>query len=194
MRLSIERLGELLRATPPRSVERGPATRVAAVAAVLRNLDEPEILFIKRAAHPQDPWSGHIAFPGGRQDPGDADSLATALRETREEVGLDLAAHARYVGPLDDLQAQWRSQRIDLVIVPHVFVLEADVAPRPDPSEVELTLWAPLGPMLRGETRTSHAYHHEGQDLRFPAWQVGEHIVWGLTHRMLESLFGRVKA
>ena len=166
---------------------------MAAVAAVLRNLDEPEILLIKRAEHPLDPWSGHIAFPGGRQDPDDTDSLATAMRETREEVGIDLREHGRHLGPLDEVQANWRSQGIDLVIVPHVFVLEAVVEPRPDPKEVDLAMWAPLRPMLLGEARTTHAHRHEGEELRFPAWQVGPHVVWGLTHRMLESLFGRIR-
>jgi 8-oxo-dGTP pyrophosphatase MutT (NUDIX family) len=189
VRLSIDRLGELLRATPPKQVERGPATRVAAVAA-LRERDEPEILLIKRATHPRDPWSGHMAFPGGRQDPCDVDSVATAIRETREEVGIDLAAHGRLLGTLDDVQAVWRAQRVDIVIVPHVFRLDAEVTPIPDPSEVDAALWTPLGPMLRGETRTSFAYRHEDQDLQLPAWRVGEDIVWGLTQRMLEGLFG----
>lgn len=194
MRSRIERLGELLRATPPERVERGPATRVAAVAALLREREEPEILLIKRAAHPQDPWSGHMAFPGGRQDPTDADSLATAIRETREEIGLDLAAHAVYLGALDDMQAQWRSKRIDLVIEPHVFAVHGEVTLELDRREVDHALWTPLGPMLRGETRTSHAYQHEGKDLCFPAWQVGEHVVWGLTHGMLEGLFARLRS
>src|SRR4051812_3842337 len=60
-----------------------PAIRRAAVAAILRDAAEgPEILFIRRAEHPQDPWSGHMAFPGGREEPGDADLLETAIRET----------------------------------------------------------------------------------------------------------------
>lgn len=156
---------------------------------MLRRLDEPEVLLIKRAEHPRDPWSGHMAFPGGRQDPADPDSVATAIREVREEVGLDLATHGRLLGTLDDVEARWRARRIDLVIVPHVFVLEREVTLSPDPAEVDSVHWAPLGPMLRGETRTSHRYRHEGQELQFPAWQVGEHVVWGLTHRMLDSLF-----
>jgi len=193
VRPSIDRLGELLRATPPKQVERGPATRVAAVAAVLRERAEPEILLIKRAVHPRDPWSGHMAFPGGRQDPADVDSVATAIRETREEVGIDLAAHGRLLGTLDDIQAVWRAQRVDIVIVPHVFRLDAEVTPAPDPSEVDAALWTPLGPMLRDETRTSFAYRHEGQDLELPAWRVGEEVVWGLTQRMLEGLFGLLR-
>ena len=53
-----------------------------------------EALFIRRAERADDPWSGHIALPGGRREPGDADRLATAVRETREEVGVTLPASA----------------------------------------------------------------------------------------------------
>ena len=67
----------------------------AAVAALLRpGSDGAEFLFIHRADDPRDHWSGHMAFPGGRVEPTDADSLAAALRETREEVDLDLSAAA----------------------------------------------------------------------------------------------------
>ena len=63
----------------------------AAVAAIVVGAQEPEILVLKRRPHPQDPWSGHYAFPGGRRDPEDEDLLATCLRETREECGISLA-------------------------------------------------------------------------------------------------------
>lgn len=64
---------------------------------------DPEILFIKRAGRVGDRWSGHVAFPGGRRDPPDVDDRATAIRETREEVGLDLAhRHCLYVGNLPE--------------------------------------------------------------------------------------------
>lgn len=193
MRLSLPDLAALFRSTTPKVEPRGAGTRLAAVAAVLRNLESPEILLIKRAHHPHDPWSGHMAFPGGRYEPSDPDTVATALRETREEVGIDLAASAAYLGALDDVHALSRERRIDLVIVPHVFVLATDVVPVPAPEEVEAAMWVPLGPMFRGETETALSYHHEGKDQRFPAWQVGEDVVWGLTHRMLESFFGLLR-
>src|SRR5688500_11808432 len=83
----------------------GPARR-AAVALVLRDGPQGlELLFIRRAEHPLDPWSGQIAFPGGRAEPGDADLRTTAIRETAEELGFDLAADAEYLGHLDEVQA-----------------------------------------------------------------------------------------
>ena len=79
-----------------------PEARLAAVAAVLRVVDEPELLFIKRAEVAHDPWSGHVAFPGGRMEPDDESLEATAIRETFEELSLDLKA-GQMLGRLDDL-------------------------------------------------------------------------------------------
>ena len=84
----------------------------AAVAAVLRpGSNGPEVLLIRRAEHPNDPWSGHMAFPGGREDPCDADLFGTAVRETLEEVALDLTTNAALLGTLDDLPAVARGKR-----------------------------------------------------------------------------------
>src|SRR5438105_2270539 len=78
----------------------------AAVAAIVRERNaELELLFIRRAEHPQDPWSGHMAFPGGRVDHDDPDALAAAVRETREELGLDLGVHGEKLGELSHLVA-----------------------------------------------------------------------------------------
>ncbi|MYF74441.1 MAG: CoA pyrophosphatase, partial [Gemmatimonadetes bacterium] len=75
----------------------------AAVAAVFHpRRDDLYLLFIERATHPTDPWSGHIAFPGGTAEPDDSDLKYTAERETREELGLDLS-NAQYLGRLDDV-------------------------------------------------------------------------------------------
>src|SRR4051794_30309859 len=107
----------------PKTTPRGPDTKLAAVAALLRDPGELEVLLIKRAEQAADPWSGHMAFPGGRKDEGDRDLLATAIREAREEIGVELAER-ELAGRLDDVQAIARARPVDLVIVPHVFVLE----------------------------------------------------------------------
>ena len=74
-----------------------PGKPEAAVAAILTDERGPDLLFIHRVAHDRDPWSGHIAFPGGRIEEEDASSRAAAERETREELGMDLS-DATYLG------------------------------------------------------------------------------------------------
>jgi 8-oxo-dGTP pyrophosphatase MutT (NUDIX family) len=170
------------------------APRRAAVAAIVREHERvgPQVLFIRRAEHPKDPWSGHMAFPGGREEPSDADLLQTAIRETREEVSLDLSATARLLGRLDELPAVARGKRTGLTIAPFVFELLRD-APLHFNQEVSEVVWTPLGPLFRGELATVFPYEVGGQRVELPAHDVQGRIVWGLTHRMLESLFALLR-
>ena len=186
--MQVDRVRERMRSHRPRRVAE-EARRQAAVAAVLR--DGPagaEVLLIQRAENPADPWSGHMAFPGGRRDPVDDRLLATALRETREEIGLDLSG-AEHLGHVDDLEAVARGRILDLVIRPHVF---AWTGPLPDlkPNyEVATVVWAPVGPMIAGEIDTVRPWREGTATYRLPAYDVEGRIVWGLTYRMLRSLF-----
>jgi 8-oxo-dGTP pyrophosphatase MutT (NUDIX family) len=179
-----------LGAHTPKEQPKTAATGLASVAAVLRYPahDAPEVLLIRRPDKASDPWSGHMAFPGGRKDTADRDLVRTAMRETLEEVGVELGA-SELVGRLDDVQAISGGRPMDLIIVPHVFVLSRDVSLRLEPEEVAQALWAPLLPMLRGERDTVRPYVHEGKRMELPGYQVEGHIVWGLTYRMLELLF-----
>ncbi len=193
MDFSPDNLRAQLKAREPWLASVGESTRYAATAAVLRYVPEPEILFIRRTEMPEDPWSGQMAFPGGRQDPEDADLVATAIRETHEEVGIDLSAAGELLGRLDDVQATAQARRIDLVIVPQVFALREPVTLHPSSSEVDEALWAPLRPMVRGQTDTTQHWEHAGQQLDLPGYQVGPHVVWGLTFRQLQLLFALVR-
>ena len=169
-----------------------PDTPHAAVAAVLRyhgRAEEPDVLFIRRTSKPSDPWSGHIAFPGGRREPSDRDLVHTATRETAEEVGVDLERDGELIGRLDDVQAISKARPMDLVIVPHVFVVHRPVELVCEQSEVAEAMWSPIGPMVRGEIDTVHPYEREGRRLELPGYRVGPHVVWGLTYRMLQLLF-----
>ncbi len=162
----------------------------AAVAAILRAAADgsTELFFIRRAEHPEDPWSGHIAFPGGRKEPHDATLLATAVRETREEVGIDLD-EADFLGKLPDLPAFTRSKRSSLVVSPYVFGLRGDVAVAPN-HEVAETLWVPLAELAGISGRGTFVWTWEDKSMELPCIRLppAQHILWGMTYRMLETM------
>jgi 8-oxo-dGTP pyrophosphatase MutT (NUDIX family) len=160
----------------------------AAVAVVLQGReDDVEVLLIERAQCDGDPWSGHMAFPGGRVDPDDCDSRAAAERETREETGVDLST-AEPLGRLDDLEG--RGGRPGLVVSAFVYH-----APAPGPLapnyEVREALWVPLRRLVDPQAQITHPYPRGGTS-HFPAILVGNErqVVWGLTYRFIEILFG----
>jgi len=158
----------------------------ASVAVVLRARDPLEILLIKRATSERDPWSGHMALPGGRRDEVDADAFDTARRETLEETAVDLIATGKPLGRLDDVQPS--SVRLPrLVISPFVFGVprhvEASVASR----EVDQVFWVSIDHLRAPETRSSVSIPLPGGERHFPSFMVhGEHV-WGLTYRILEQ-------
>lgn len=193
MKIDVETVRRALGARPHRPADPGDGGRYAAVAAVIRPLgDDAEVLLIRRAQHASDPWSGHMAFPGGRKDPGDPDLLSTAVRETAEEVGLTLSPDTHLVGRLDDLPAIARGRPVGLVIAPFVFAVDGEVHLSPNHGEVEETLWAPLSPLFRGERDVAYPYEWDGRKISLPGYDVEGRTVWGLTHRMLQSLFETV--
>ncbi|KAJ9604616.1 hypothetical protein H2200_010730 [Cladophialophora chaetospira] len=122
---------------------------------------DPELLFIKRAGRAGDKWSGHVALPGGKRDPEDEDDLAAAVRETREEIGLDLdTAHCLHAGNLPErlVTTSW-GRDVLMVLCPYIFVLTSqDVPPvKPQPTEVAAIHWVSLRALLSPTLRTREA-------------------------------------
>lgn len=162
-------------------------TRRAAVALVLRNLVRgPEVLLMRRAERAGDRWSGQIGLPGGHADATDSDLLATALREAREEVGLELARDARLLGTLRAVQAKARGQLLPMWITPFVFALHTESGTVLGPEAVD-AFWFPLQRAGAGELPWTHRYLHENEERVLPAWRFGEHVVWGLTYEILSG-------
>jgi 8-oxo-dGTP pyrophosphatase MutT (NUDIX family) len=146
-----------------------------------------EILMIERAQRQGDPWSGHMGFPGGRLDPGDAHSYAAALRECVEEIGLDVAQHGRYLGRLSDLETHLRSGSSAMLVTPFVFAV-ADMPPLTPNYEVADILWIPLGYLATAEYRRSMPWQYEGIDAVLPYYIYQDRRIWGLSLGMLDEL------
>jgi 8-oxo-dGTP pyrophosphatase MutT (NUDIX family) len=168
----------------------------AAVAVVLRPgvADAPELLLIERAEKEGDPWSGHMAFPGGRQSPEDASPRWTAERETLEEVGLDLAP-AELLGQLDDLEGRHAGRPTGLVI--SAFVYHVPEAPplTVQAEEVQSAFWVPVSLMRDPSRQVDYRFRRGPASLTMPGIRVGEaesHVVWGLTYRFLEEFLALV--
>lgn len=184
--MSINTIRERLSAYQPRSVE-GPGHARAAVAIVLRDgVAGSEFIVIQRSQRDNDPWSGHMALPGGRQAPSDGDLFMTAARETHEEVGVDLLHCSELLGHLDDRRAG--GGRLDLVITPFVCALTAPVTLTPNHQEVANALWVPLAALGRPEAQGSYHATPDGQTVTHEALVYQGHRIWGLTYRILREL------
>jgi len=162
----------------------------AAVSVILRGDERgPQLLLIRRARRRSDPWSGDMAFPGGLVGRRDADAQAGALRETREEIGLDLARDGALLGELPRLLAfSPRPPWGPMAIVPYVFAIEGAPALEPDRREVEETVWVPLAHFAESRHREQLMRRVLGLPLRFDCYRYEGRVVWGLTLRMIESL------
>jgi 8-oxo-dGTP pyrophosphatase MutT (NUDIX family) len=165
------------------------ATTRAAVAMLLKPQEHDLLMFfIHRAHHPQDPWSGHMAFPGGRQDPEDLDLSYTIYRETKEEVDIDLNLHSEYLGRMAELQAMARGRPISMTVSPFIYLVSSEVSPNPDPGEVQDTIWVPLSFMQqRGVEKMVSRPTPDGSSIQVPALEYGGKTIWGLTYRMLRG-------
>lgn len=151
-----------------------------------------ELLLIRRANHPSDPWAGDLALPGGRRDPDDARLQDTVTREVMEELGVDLPQRGSYLGALPAVQARARGKLLAMSVRPYVFVLNEKPALVLN-HEVDLAYFEPIGPLVLGQRAAQRSYLHAGKEVPMPAWQVREGLVWGLTYQMLRPLFERLR-
>lgn len=190
-RSPVSTLAQLRAAIAQRRPElREPGERRAAVAViVLLSEEEPRLLLIRRAAAEGDPWSGDLAFPGGRFEAGDATGRDTAERETQEEVGFDLS-NAEYVGRLDDLQGR----AVEIVVSAFVYAI-ADEPTLSFSEEVRAAYWVRFGDLLDPARHAVERFDYRGHALDLPVVRLGDITadegppLWGLTYRFVELFF-----
>lgn len=180
----LPRLRERLARHRPREDEGGGPLLWAAVALLLA--PEPDsLLLIRRAERADDPWSGHMALPGGRRDGEDADLIATAIRETAEEVGF-APSRTLLAGSLDDVVP--RTPVLPPIAVrPYVFTLPSRPTLVLNP-EVAAIRWVSLDHLLDADTQDTFEIDIRGERREFAAYRVDEGIVWGLTERIVSDL------
>ena len=165
----------------------------SAVALILREgVQGVEALMIKRADREGDPWSGHMAFPGGRAEGGDHNILHTARRETWEEIGLDTDVHTRYLGRLSDISAGSHRGYKAMVITP--YVLTMDNTPKLSINhEVAEVIWVPLVFLADKGNREKMQWQRKKQRFDLPCYFYQQRRIWGLSLMMLDELVGLVR-
>jgi 8-oxo-dGTP pyrophosphatase MutT (NUDIX family) len=148
--------------------------------------DAPEALFIIRAEHEQDPWSGNIGFPGGRLNPDGESPRQAAERETLEELALDLSK-ARFLGQLNDLYG------MILPVLVSCFVYQLTEPVRLQPNhEVARAFWCPLTKLLNPERQQEKTFYYRGEERTHPVIELLEPqqpLLWGITYRLIENFF-----
>jgi len=182
------RICSVLDSHNPVAAEEEEGVRRAAVALIFRlgENDVLELLFIKRAEYEGDPWSGQIAFPGGRAEARDASLEETAIRETREETGIDLSREGMMVGRLDDLRP--RTVRLPAIMVrPFVALLDRS-EPLVLSPEVALSFWLPFTELARADSWQQGAVRAGGVQINARVFRHQEHVIWGMTERILAQL------
>ena len=165
-----------------------PSVIKAAVAIILRDgIEGTELLLMQRAKHDKDPWSGQMSFPGGKIEPSDLDSKATAMREAFEEVGADLN-EGDYVGRLDDVYGLKANDVFSVHIACYIFKPKGELKLKAN-HEVADMVWLPLSAL--NDRRLAFAYQHPRDPaLNMPAVMLNaekEQILWGLSLRMLAN-------
>lgn len=153
----------------------------AAVAIIFRGQG---FLLIKRVERLEDPWSGQVAFPGGRVQEGDTNFSATASRESYEEVGLDLRKRADFIGYMESFQPL----NGKISVVPCVFNLISGGRVALN-SEVASYRWVSVD-SLSASSRETYVLERGGRPTTLPAFRFEDYIVWGLTERILTRFAG----
>ena len=171
----------------PNSSEVNPTAREAAVALMLRTtpVSTLEMLMIRRAEFEGDPWSGNVALPGGRRDPGDDSLEDTVIREVREETAIDLTTDGTILGVLASVQPLSQTSP-PLVVLPYVASIRSEAKIVPN-QEVAQAFWLPLEELRRSDRWQQTTMTIRGKSRQLPCFRYKDYIVWGMTERILQD-------
>jgi 8-oxo-dGTP pyrophosphatase MutT (NUDIX family) len=186
--VSLQHVEHALAHHRPRKKALRAVLKRSAVAMILREQDgHAEILMIKRAECHGDPWSGHMAFPGGRMEPHDRHGLDVAIRETHEEIGLNLRDREPCIGRLSELMTHLQLRRRPMVVSPYLFRMEREVEFEPN-HEVAEVIWVPLGFLLNRSNREIMHWQRGKVPVSLPCYYYRGRRIWGLSLMMLDEL------
>jgi 8-oxo-dGTP pyrophosphatase MutT (NUDIX family) len=180
----VHRLRAALERRAPATLTDAQAHR-AAVAVIVTAGPDPAMLFVKRRERTGDPWSGHVAFPGGFAEPSDGSPMRTAIRETVEETGLTLGPES-LLGTLDDVYP--RSALLPKVIVTPVAFSVPAPAPVTAREEIAAVMWFPVAQVFAPENRRPLEIPLPSGSRVFESIVIGGVTIWGLTERILAQL------
>ncbi len=173
--LNAEKLSKKLKPT-----SEGIEANAAVVVLLRQTAQDSQVLLVKRAEKTDDPWSGQTALPGGKRSPEDRNLKETVVRETLEETSINLLEDCRFLGAMEPLRS---TQRPEMQILPFVVLLEKEQAITLN-EELTAYFWTPLKELAKHKGTTKFCFGE------YPAYIIENHVIWGLTYRILKKLFG----
>ena len=185
-KLNLTTIAARLSGHSPLLQEPGQRGHAAVAMLIKEGPSSPEVLFIIRAEHDRDPWSGNIGFPGGRLNDTNESPRQAAIRETFEELSVDLRPE-RYLGRLDDLYGA----TLPVLVSCFVYHLTEPVTLQPN-HEVDSTFWCPLEKLLEPERQQHRTFFYHGEERTHPVVELLEPhqpLLWGITYRLIRSFF-----
>lgn len=156
----------------------------AAVLVPVTDEATPHIILTRRASH-MSSHAGEVAFPGGKCDSTDASIIATALRESREEIGLPEES-VEVIGGLDAF-----TSKVGLRVQPIIGMVPSDLILLPNPGEIESIFRVPVEFFLTEKVSYTHRFRFMGNEVTVPSFNYGDYVIWGLTAFMIVDLIKR---
>jgi len=187
-----KKLEELFQKRNNISISKGQEFTRASVAVILNFIDNKlSLFFIKRTENPGDSYSGHVAFPGGKMNRCDASSVDTALRETNEEIGVDLYEFGYLLGRLDDLKPL-NPNGPKFIVSPFVFILNKNIEIKINKMEVEEFMWIPFDYLADENNLRIRYKERSGQVIEDYVYSYEKYLIWGMTGRIVNSFIKEV--